>query len=202
MIRKLIPNFTIPPVYAKIAAAVATACLVFFVVQFGFRNTNNFASHPNAVEQMPAVRKELVSQPQTSNRTKPLKSTTNGPYSINSITDSRQQQADPFEPLFGAEISPSAVKKKRAKRVPLTPLEKLDFSQLKLVGIILSDKGNKGMVEDATGKGYVLKEGTYVGRNSGKVTRILKDKVIIEEEMKNDDGRLIIFQRELKLNKR
>ena len=150
---------------------------------------------------MPAVRKKLISPQQTGSQTIPLKKTTDGPYSINSITDNRQRRADPFEPLFGTEISPSTVKKKSANRVPLTPLEKLDLSQLKLVGIILSDNGNKAMVEDATGKGKVLKEGTYIGRNSGKVTRILKDKAIIEEEIENNDGRLIIFQRKLKLNK-
>jgi Tfp pilus assembly protein PilP len=33
------------------------------------------------------------------------------------------------------------------------------------------------------GKGYVLREGTYVGRNSGRVARIIKEKVIIEEEI-------------------
>lgn len=37
------------------------------------------------------------------------------------------------------------------------------------------------MVEDATGKGYFLKKGTEIGKNDGKVTKILQDKLIIEE---------------------
>jgi len=197
----LLPKFRVPPIYLRIAGAIATACLVFVVIQFGFRNVTDFGPYPKAVEKMPAVRKKVISAQQTGNQTKSLKKTTNGSYSINSITNDRQQQTDPFEPFLGSEISPSTAMKKRVKRVPLTPLEKLDLSQLKLVGIILSDNGNKAMIEDAAGKGYVLKEDTYIGRNSGKVTRILKDKVIIEEEMENNDGRLIIFQRELKLNK-
>jgi len=76
------------------------------------------------------------------------------------------------------------------------------LSQLKLVGIILSATGNRAMVEDAAGKGFVLREGTYVGRNSGRVTKILKEKVIIEEEIEIDDGQIIILERELNLNKR
>lgn len=63
----------------------------------------------------------------------------------------------------------------------LTPLQKYDISQLKLVAIISSPEGNIALIEDATGKGYFLKKGTYIGKNDGKVTKVLKDKVIIEE---------------------
>jgi type IV pilus assembly protein PilP len=58
------------------------------------------------------------------------------------------------------------------------------------------------MLEDAAGKGFVLREGTYVGRNSGRVTKIMKEKVVIEEEFEDTQGKIVIFTRELKLNKR
>ena len=82
---------------------------------------------------------------------------------------------DPFKPFI--QLTPV----RGASRTPLTPLQKFDISQLKLVAIILTPEGNIAMVEDATGKGYFLKKGTWVGKNDGKVTKILKDKVIIEE---------------------
>ena len=37
------------------------------------------------------------------------------------------------------------------------------------------------LVEDSTGKGYFIKRGTEIGKNDGKVTKILKDRIIIEE---------------------
>jgi type IV pilus assembly protein PilP len=49
------------------------------------------------------------------------------------------------------------------------------------VAIISSPEGNIALVEDVTGKGYFLKKGTWVGKNDGKVTKVLKDKVMIEE---------------------
>jgi type IV pilus assembly protein PilP len=82
---------------------------------------------------------------------------------------------DPFKPFI--QLTPV----RGASRVPLTPLQKFDISQLKLVAIISTREGNIAMVEDATGKGYFLKKGTWIGKNDGKVTKILKDKVIIEE---------------------
>jgi len=107
---------------------------------------------------------------------------------------------DPFKPLF--QDKPVAIrKKKRKKRLPQTPLERIDLSQLKLVGIILASSGNRALVEEASGKGYVIKKGTYIGINSGKVVKIKKKKVIVEEEFEDVFGKIITRQREIKLPK-
>lgn len=83
---------------------------------------------------------------------------------------------DPFRPFIQLTSARGS-----SKTAPLTPLQKYDFSQLKLVAIISSPDGNIALVEDVAGKGYFLKKGTWIGKNDGKVTKILKDKVIVEE---------------------
>jgi type IV pilus assembly protein PilP len=111
---------------------------------------------------------------------------------------------DPFEPLFKEEPQiPQVVDQKgqRQKRVPQTPLERISLSQLKISAIIRAASGNRGLVEDATGKGYVVEKGTYIGLNSGKVTRIEPDRIVIEEEIENILGELVIQSTELKLQK-
>ena len=109
---------------------------------------------------------------------------------------------DPFEPLFKDKPSPKKIKKStRKRRVPRTPLERIDISQLKLVGIILAASGNRALVEESTGKGYVIKKGTYIGTNAGKVTDIKKDMVIVEEEFEDVFGKLKVHKKELKLPK-
>ena len=105
---------------------------------------------------------------------------------------------DPFEPLLKDK---SVFKKKREKRIPRTPLEKLSLSQLKLVAIIRAPSGNKALVEESSGKGYVIKKGTYIGLNSGKIIEIEKDNIIIEEEIQNIQGNMEVRQIELKLQK-
>ena len=105
---------------------------------------------------------------------------------------------DPFSSLF--KVKEESRKKKR-KRFPLTPLEKTDISQFKLVGVILSAKGNKAIVQEASGKGYVISKGTYIGVNDGQVVEILKDRVICEEEVENLFGETEIKSRILKINK-
>jgi type IV pilus assembly protein PilP len=117
-------------------------------------------------------------------------------------------RVDPFEPLFAkgstgsqaaAGESRPTIRQSRISR--LTPLEKLDISQMKLVGIITMSGRSMGMVEEASGKGYVVRKGTYMGINSGQVVEITRDRLVIEEEVENFLGKIVVRTRELKLQK-
>ncbi|RPH52333.1 MAG: hypothetical protein EHM85_03185 [Desulfobacteraceae bacterium] len=108
---------------------------------------------------------------------------------------------DPFAVLFKEGDSSGPNKQSKERRIPRTPLEMVDLGQLKLVAIMHTKSGNKALVEEASGKGYVVKNGTYMGINSGKVIKILRDRIIIEEEAENIIGKRIIQERELKLQK-
>lgn len=94
---------------------------------------------------------------------------------------------DPFEPLFKKEpvAAPQVDQRKTQtkRRIPRTPLEMVALSQLKLVGVILSPKENKALVEETSGKGYVVKVGTYIGNRNGKIVEILSDRIIVAEEV-------------------
>jgi len=109
---------------------------------------------------------------------------------------------DPFESLFKKESASLAVgNKKIQQRKPLTPLERINLSQLTLVGIIQAPSGNRALVQETTGKGYVVKNGTYIGTNSGKIVEILKDRIIIEEESEDIYGKVTIIKKPIKLQK-
>ena len=108
---------------------------------------------------------------------------------------------DPFEPLFKDEPEVVPVMAKKKKRIPRTPLERIDLGQLKLVGIIMASSGNRALVQEASGKGYIIKEGTYIGLHSGKVTAIKKDRVVIEEETDEFVGKQRMRNKELVLPK-
>jgi len=108
---------------------------------------------------------------------------------------------DPFEPLFREKSRIASKKSKRKRRTPRTPLEKIDLSQLKLVAIVLASSGNRALVEESSGKGYVVKRGTYMGTNSGKVIKIEKNKVIVAEEFEDYSGNVTKRNKEIKLPK-
>lgn len=109
---------------------------------------------------------------------------------------------DPFEPLF--KETPSVIastETKYKRRRPLTPLEKIDVSQLKLMGVIRAESGNRALLVDATGKGYIVTTGTYVGINGGRVVEIEKQSAFIEEEVEDIFGKITVSRQELKLQK-
>jgi len=114
---------------------------------------------------------------------------------------------DPFQSVFvtqprgrrGTRVEVTT----RETRLPLTPLQKIDLSQLKVVGIMMIPSGNKALVEDPSGKGYVITKGTYVGANFGRVRRILKDRIIVEEEVEDFfSGQMRLQTTELRIQKR
>lgn len=132
------------------------------------------------------------------------KSPTTNKTKIPEITDfyNPEGKLDPFEPLFKKErVSLAVGKKKIKRRKPLTPLERVNLSQLTLVGIIQAPSGNRALVQESSGKGYVVKKGTYIGTNSGKIIQILKDRIIIEEESEDIYGKVSIIKKPLKLQK-
>jgi type IV pilus assembly protein PilP len=110
---------------------------------------------------------------------------------------------DPFEPLLKDE-SAAVVAKVRVKtdpNRPKTPLERIDLGQLKLVAIIAASTGNRALVEESSGKGYIIKAGTFIGLNSGKVVDIKNGKVLVEEEFEDVYGKAITQKKEITLPK-
>lgn len=116
-----------------------------------------------------------------------------------------KDRLNPFTPLFRDENKEADAdqtgKSKRKKRIPQTPLERISLNQLKLVAIIRTSSGNRALVEDNTNKGFIIKNGTYIGLNSGIVTQINASSVIVEEEIENLMGELILQNTEIKLQK-
>ena len=110
---------------------------------------------------------------------------------------------DPFQPLFKEEPKPQeqkATKPKTPER-PRTPLERIDLGQLRLTAIVFSQNRPRAMVEEATGKGYVVEIGTPIGLERGQVTNISRDRIVIEHNQTDDFGNTTSQRRELKLQK-
>jgi type IV pilus assembly protein PilP len=113
---------------------------------------------------------------------------------------------NPFIPLFKPDQEKNSAAlpntSKRKKRVPQTPLERISLEQLNLRAVIRAPSGNRALVEDNSGKGYIIKNGTYIGLNSGIVTQINAESIVIEEEIENLMGELVLQNTEIKLQKK
>jgi len=112
-----------------------------------------------------------------------------------------QGKIDPFKPLIQDKSEESRpVVDKRPKRI-LTPLEKIELSQIRLVAVIIMEKKQIAMVEEANGKGYEVGIGTYIGKNQGRVSEIHSSSIVIKELVQDYKGRLKERVQEIKLHK-
>jgi type IV pilus assembly protein PilP len=69
------------------------------------------------------------------------------------------------------------------------PTELFEIDQYRLTAIITGTSQPKAMVEDPQGLGHVLHLGTRLGKNGGRVSRIISKEVTVMEETLDPAGR-------------
>jgi type IV pilus assembly protein PilP len=185
----------------KIIAALATACFAFIILYHGFNDSEIFNQFKTINKKTAAQKDEITKPDSTESAVPPEEKVKTERPSAQSKKYNTKGKIDPFETLFQEKPSVALKKAKRKRRTPRTPLEKLDLSQLKLVAIMRSPDGHKALLEDASGKGYVISKGSYIGTNAGKVVEIEKDRVIVAEEVEDAVGNVTTQRKVLKLNK-
>jgi type IV pilus assembly protein PilP len=95
---------------------------------------------------------------------------------------------DPFKPFIDVELVKKTVE--QSKPLSLNPLQRQTVEQFKLVGIIGDNKGRRAMVQDGAGKFYSLLPGAYIGLNNGRISKILADRIIVDEKIRTDEGKI------------
>ena len=115
------------------------------------------------------------------------------PYSY-----SPQGKPDPFKPFIG--YLQTTDQEKSPERA-LTPLQKFEISQLKLVGVYSRGGEAKALIQDPDKKGYIVATDDLVGPNWGRVTRILPDRVIITEKKEGLLGKTVEREMVIKLRR-
>lgn len=110
---------------------------------------------------------------------------------------------DPFLPFITEKATPRETGDPNEiveKNEPLTGMQLFEPGQLSLVGLLKTGGENFAMVQDSTGKGYVIVTGTKIGRR-GVVKTISPNKVLIEETAETRGGKKILTHIEMVLKK-
>ena len=91
---------------------------------------------------------------------------------------------DPFASFIRQNDTQQPQAESQQRDRPLTPLEKVEVSQLRLVGVIVrsgEEQAPLAMVELPNGKGFLLQPGTKIGSNQGRVVAITPESVLVQE---------------------
>lgn|GEM_PF-1275782 len=88
---------------------------------------------------------------------------------------------------------------------PLTPLQKMTLAEIEagLRAITWSEYGRRAIIEDSTGKGYIVAMGTPAGDRNGVISQIFNDRLVIQQENWDRQAkRMITLDSVVKLKKR
>ncbi|MFV0438415.1 MAG: pilus assembly protein PilP [Desulfopila sp.] len=111
---------------------------------------------------------------------------------------------DPFMPFITekatttAEVNMNEIIDVDAAK--LTGMQLFEAGQLTLVALMKSGSRDFAMVQDFTGKGYVINKGTKIGKR-GVVVDITSNKVVIEETAQTRAGQKIVTNTVMVLKK-
>ena len=87
----------------------------------------------------------------------------------------REGRGDPFVPFVTEKVLQADTQKEEE----LTGLQRFETGQLTLVAIVIGAGDQFAMVQDSVGKGYVIRQGTKIGR-AGAVDEITANRVIVK----------------------
>ncbi|MCI5072852.1 pilus assembly protein PilP [bacterium] len=101
---------------------------------------------------------------------------------------------NPFEPYD--------LNKDNVASIVESPLEKYQLEELSLVGIIWGIADPRGMIKAPDGETYVVRRMSRIGRNRGKISRVAKDSVYVEEEYRDPaSGNIAMKETRIELEK-
>ncbi len=108
---------------------------------------------------------------------------------------------DPFKPFIKKRKKQVATEGETPSGRPRTLLETYDLSSLELTGIIVSTSDslkNTALIEDVAGRGFIVRVGTFIGKNEGIITSIDTNTLVITEKHL-DEILEEIYNKEIKL---
>ncbi len=114
-----------------------------------------------------------------------------------------ENRVDPFMPFITEKAASQSTEDMNEivdTNETLTGMQIFEPGQLSLVALVEKEGEKMAMVQDFTGKGYVITEGTKIGKR-GVVKEIASNKVLIEETAQTRAGKKIITHIDMVLKK-
>ncbi len=89
----------------------------------------------------------------------------------------KDRRTDPFLPFITQEMLEAEARKSTDQ---LTGMRRFEPGQLVVVAIAFTAKDTFAMVQDSTGKGYIVRKGMKIGRR-GEIIDIVRNKIIVKQ---------------------
>jgi type IV pilus assembly protein PilP len=155
--------------------------LLLFVVAIGC------SSPPPPQRSLPAAAAPKKPPPKAAAEVPSLFDRSGDDYSYNPVG-----KRDPFMTVTEEQVVDD-------QSLPKTPLERYTIDQLKLTAIVYGITNPRALVQAPDDQSYIVRRNTRIGKNRGKISKITKHSLIIEEEYRDPTGKLVVNEQVLEL---
>ena len=107
----------------------------------------------------------------------------NGTAATDGYSYDPQGRRDPFQSM-------AKLLKLSQSRAELPPLQRLELSDVKLIGIVSDASGYYGLIQTPDGKGYTVRVGTPMGTNNGTIKSIAEQRIVVAEPTIDITGKM------------
>jgi type IV pilus assembly protein PilP len=99
---------------------------------------------------------------------------------------------DPFMQLSEETVADDA-------NLPKSPLERYSLDQLALTAIVWGITDPRALVQAPDNQSYIVKRNMRIGNHRGRVSRITKRSLFVEEEYRDPTGKLIVSEQVMEI---
>jgi len=107
----------------------------------------------------------------------------NGTAATDGYSYDPQGRRDPFQSM-------AKLLKLSQSRAELPPLQRLELSDVKLIGIVSDASGYYGLIQTPDGKGYTVRVCTLMGTNNGTIKSIAEQRIVVAEPTIDITGKM------------
>lgn len=103
----------------------------------------------------------------------------------NDYTYNPAGKRDPFKAYAGEVVE-------SRPEDPRTPLEQFELDQFALTAIVWGISEPRGLLRAPDGQSYIIRKDMRLGKNRGRVSRITRREILVEEEYRDPTGKLVV----------
>ncbi|MEA2700526.1 MAG: type pilus assembly protein PilP [Myxococcales bacterium] len=100
------------------------------------------------------------------------------------FVENEESNRDPFHSYLRLFVDKLTIK---TRKVPAI-FDKYSLEELALIAVISGDENPRAMFRDPLGLGQTVKQGDYISKSGARVTKILSDRVIVEQTETGQNG--------------
>jgi Tfp pilus assembly protein PilP len=110
--------------------------------------------------------------------------------------ENEETNRDPFHSYLRLFVDKLSIKTRKVQAI----FDKYGLEELVLIAVVSGDENPRAMFRDSLGLGQTIKQGDFISKSGARVTKILSDRVIVEQTETGPNGETRAVEKAILVN--